>query len=57
VPIQIQRFAGTRFAYPGRNGQAELKMETVAQTGNTYISENMTDSIEIPTANLGFTTT
>jgi len=26
-----------------------------AETGNTYISETMRDSIEIPTANLGFT--
>jgi len=27
-----------------------------AQTGNTYTSGTMTDSIEIPTANLGFST-
>jgi len=26
------------------------------QTGSTYISENMTDIIKIPTANLGFST-
>jgi len=26
----------------------------VAKTGNTYISEIMTDTVEIPTANLGF---
>jgi len=27
-----------------------------AETGNTYIAESMRDSIEIPKANLGFTT-
>ena len=27
-----------------------------AETGNTYISETMSDSVKIPTANLGFTT-
>ena len=27
-----------------------------AKTGNTYISETTTDSVGIPTANLGFST-
>jgi len=28
----------------------------IAETGNTYIAETMKDSVEIPTANLGFMT-
>jgi len=30
--------------------------EMAAETGNTYISETLTDSVEIPTANAEFST-
>jgi len=31
-------------------------MQMIAETGNTYITETVTDSIEIPTENLEFAT-
>jgi len=49
---------------PGRIGHGDLKdsnfdkdrqPEMATETGNTYISETMKDSIKTSTANLGFT--
>jgi len=37
------------------DSNSDRQPEMVVETGNTYIRETMTDSIEIPTANLGFT--
>ena len=34
----------------------DRQLEIADETTNTYIGETITDSVEIPTANLGFTT-
>jgi len=41
-------------SYSDSNNGRQLKM--AAETVNTYVSETVRDSIEIPTVGLGFTT-
>jgi len=36
------------------DGNNDIQPEVAAETGNSYISETMTNRIEVSTANLGF---
>jgi len=57
IPTTNVRFSTTASSKRVSLGDSnDRQSEMVTKTGNTYISETITDSIEILTANLVFTT-
>jgi len=57
ISITVNLVVKAKFSVMGSSKKVSKKLEITAKTGNSYISESMKDTIDFPTANLGFTTT